>query len=116
MVTVYRPGVDRHLVATADFPQQFSGALPYIPNQHRVSIFGHPYDMIFAIPYVWLPDFAVCIIGGCYCIPSPKGEGFTDPKKGTLKLAKVKLRRFELLTVVLPTFEGRPGNTVPGRT
>jgi hypothetical protein len=23
-------------------------------------------------------------MGGCYCIPSPKGEGFTDPKKGTL--------------------------------
>jgi hypothetical protein len=22
---------------------------------------------------------------GCYRIPSPKGEGFTDPKKGTLK-------------------------------
>jgi hypothetical protein len=39
---------------------------------------------------VWLPDFAVCIIGGCYCIPSPKGEGFTDPKKGTLK----RLRNF----------------------
>ena len=25
------------------------------------------------------------LMGGCYCIPSPKGEGFTDPKKGTLK-------------------------------
>jgi hypothetical protein len=35
---------------------------------------------------VWLPDLAVCIMGGCYCIPSPKGEGFTDPKKGTLKV------------------------------
>ena len=22
---------------------------------------------------------------GCYCIPSPEGEGFTDPQKGTLK-------------------------------
>jgi len=32
-------------------------------------------------------------MGGCYCIPSPKGEGFTDPKKGTLK----------------PTFEGTNG-------
>jgi hypothetical protein len=32
MITVDRPGVDRHLVATADFPQQFSGPQPYIPN------------------------------------------------------------------------------------
>jgi hypothetical protein len=51
MVTVYRPGTDRHLVTTADFPQQLPGPRPNIPNQHRVSIFGHPYDMIFAIPY-----------------------------------------------------------------
>jgi len=33
---------------------------------------------------VWLPDLAVCIIAGCYGIPSPEGEGFTDPQKGTL--------------------------------
>jgi len=39
---------------------------------------------------VWLPDLAVCIMGGCYCIPSPKGEGFTDPKKGTLKTAEIE--------------------------
>src|ERR1035438_9632039 len=51
MVTVYRPGVDRHLMATADFSQQLPCAQPNIPNQNRVSIFGHPYDMIFAIPY-----------------------------------------------------------------
>src|ERR1035438_9383251 len=50
MVTVYRPGVDRHLVATADFSQQFPCSQPDIPNQDRVSILGHPYDMIFAIP------------------------------------------------------------------
>ena len=25
-------------------------------------------------------------MGGCYRIPSPKGEGFTDPQKGTLKI------------------------------
>jgi hypothetical protein len=51
MVTVYRPGVDRHLVATADFAQQFPCSQPNIPNQNRVAVFGHPYDVIFAIPY-----------------------------------------------------------------
>src|ERR1035438_5837565 len=51
MITVYRSGVDRHLVATADFPQQLSCTQPDIPNQNRVSIFGHPYEMVFTIPY-----------------------------------------------------------------
>src|SRR5258708_19091886 len=51
MVTVYRPGMDRYLVATADFTQQFPCSQPDIPNQNRVSIFGHPYEMIFTIPY-----------------------------------------------------------------
>ena len=51
MVTVYRPGVDRHLLATADFPQQLPGTKPDIPNQNRIAIFGHPYDMIFTVPY-----------------------------------------------------------------
>src|SRR5271154_2385279 len=51
MVAVYCAGVDRHLVAPADFSQQFPCALPDIPNQNRVAIFGHPYDMIFTIPY-----------------------------------------------------------------
>ncbi|MEP3297109.1 MAG: hypothetical protein ABJO27_11650, partial [Pseudoruegeria sp.] len=34
---------------------------------------------------VWLPRLLNCI-QGCYCIPSPKGEGFTDPLTGTLNL------------------------------
>src|SRR5664279_2378558 len=51
VVTVYRPGVDRHLVASTDFTQQFPCSQPDIPNQNRVSIFGHPYEMIFTIPY-----------------------------------------------------------------
>ena len=33
---------------------------------------------------VWLPRLLNCI-SGCYSIPSPKGEGFTDPLTGTLK-------------------------------
>jgi hypothetical protein len=51
MVTVYRPGMDRHLVVTADFTQQFHCSQPDIPNQNRISIFGPPYEMIFTIPY-----------------------------------------------------------------
>ena len=51
MVAVYRTGVDRHLVTTADFPQQLPCTQPDIPNQKRVPIFRDPYDMIFAIPY-----------------------------------------------------------------
>src|SRR6266403_2039658 len=49
---------------------------------------GIPGDIIPFYPGdfvgIRMPDFAVSIIGGCYCIPSPKGEGFTDPQKGTL--------------------------------
>jgi hypothetical protein len=42
MVTVYRPGVDRHLLATADFPQQLPGTKPDIPNQNRINLVTHP--------------------------------------------------------------------------
>jgi hypothetical protein len=42
MVTVCRPGVDRHLLATADFPQQFPCTQPDISNQNRIAIFGGP--------------------------------------------------------------------------
>ena len=32
-------------------------------------------------------------MGGCYCIPSPKGEGFADPKNGTLNKAAKEYAR-----------------------
>ena len=80
----YRSSVDRHLVATADFPQQFPGSQPDIPNQHRVSVLGHPYDVIFAVPYRMTAGFRRLHNKGCYRIPLPEGEGFTDPEKGTL--------------------------------
>jgi hypothetical protein len=48
MVTVCRPGVDRHLLATADFPQQFPCTQPNISNQN-LAIFGGPVGELVGI-------------------------------------------------------------------
>ena len=83
MVTVYRPGVDRHLVATADFTQQFPCSQPDIPNQNRVSIFGHPYEMIFTIPYRVTAGFRrLHNIKDATASHRLKARGLRIPKKG----------------------------------
>ena len=83
MVTIYRPRVDRHLVATADFTQQFPCSQPDIPNQDRVSIFGHPYEMIFAIPYRVTAGFRrLHNIEDATASRRLKARGLRIPKKG----------------------------------
>ena len=83
MVTVYRPRVDRHLVATADFTQQLSCTQPDIPNQNRVPIFGHPYEMIFTIPYRVAAGFRrLHNIKDATASRRLKARGLRIPKKG----------------------------------
>jgi hypothetical protein len=82
MVTVYRPGVDRHFVATADFPQQLPCTQPLIPNQNWVAIFGHPYDMIFAIAYRMTAGFRRLHIKDATASLRLKARGLRIPEKG----------------------------------
>jgi hypothetical protein len=82
MVPIDRPGVNDHLVAPRDFTDQFSRPKPNVPNQHRVSIFGDPHDMVLTVPDHMAARFRR--LHRMLRIPSPKGEGFTDPQKGTL--------------------------------
>src|SRR5258708_36855602 len=86
MVTVYRPGVDRHLMATADFSQQLPCTQSHVPNQNRISIFGDPYDMIFAIPYRMTAGFRrLHNIEDATASRRLKARGLRIPKKGLLK-------------------------------
>jgi hypothetical protein len=84
VISVYRPRADRHFMAQSYFPQQLPRPKPDITVQNRISILRHPNNVIFAIPDRMTARFRR-VHHRMLCIPSPKGEGFTDPRKGTLK-------------------------------
>ena len=65
MVTVYRSAwIDISWLRL--FPVAALLHAARYPNQNRVSIFGHPYEMVSTIPYRTTAHFAVSIIGRCY--------------------------------------------------
>ena len=70
-------------MAQGNLPQQLARPQTDIPTQNRISILRHPNKVIFAIPYRMTARFRR-LHRRMLCIPSPKGEGFTDPRKGTL--------------------------------
>ena len=84
MVAIDRSSVDGHLVRPRDFPQQLSRPLPDIAAQHRKSVLCDPHDMILAVPDRVTAGLRI-LHTGTVASQSPKGEGFTDPKGGTLK-------------------------------
>lgn len=43
--------------------EQLSRPLTNIPYQHRIAVFGYPYQMIFAVPYR---------VTACFIIPHPR--------------------------------------------
>jgi hypothetical protein len=72
-------------MAQSYFPQQLPRPKPDITVQNRISILRHPNNVIFAIPDRMTARFRR-VHHRMLCIPSPKGEGFTDPRKGTLNV------------------------------
>src|SRR5208283_4504710 len=83
MVAIDRSSVDGHLVRPRDFPQQLPRPLPDIAAQHRKSVLCDPHDMILAVPDRVTAGLRI-LHTGTVASQSPKGEGFTDPKGGTL--------------------------------
>src|ERR1700730_14665793 len=83
VIPVYRPRMDHYFMAQGNLPQQLARPQTDIPTQNRISILRHPNKVIFAIPYRMTARFRR-LHRRMLCIPSPKGEGFTDPRKGTL--------------------------------
>src|SRR5271166_2418506 len=92
MVAIDRSSVDGHLVRPRDFPQQLSRPLPDIAAQHRKSVLCYPHDMIPAVPDRVTAGLRI-LHTRTVASQSPKGEGFTDPKGGTLKLTKTETVR-----------------------
>jgi hypothetical protein len=51
MIPVYRPGMNNHLMAQRNFPQQLPGAKADIPAQNCEPILRHPHNVVFAVPH-----------------------------------------------------------------
>jgi len=50
VVSVDRTRIDNHFLATRNFPQQLSAAQANVSQQHRITVFRHPYQVVFAVP------------------------------------------------------------------
>ena len=83
VVAIDRSSVDGHLVRSRDFPQQLPRPLPDISTQHRKPVLRYPHDMILAVPDRVTSGLRI-LHTRSVASQSPKGEGFTDPKGGTL--------------------------------
>src|SRR5271157_1085309 len=84
VVAIDRSSVDGHLVRPRDFPQQLPRPLPDIAAQHRKSVLCYPHNVILAVPDRVTSGLRI-LHTRTVASQSPKGEGFTDPKGGTLK-------------------------------
>lgn len=79
MIPIDRLGMDHHLMTAGDLTDQLTGAKINIPNQNRIAILRHPHDVVFTIPHRMTARFR-CLHRWMLRIPSPEGEGFTDPR------------------------------------
>ena len=93
VVPVDCPGIDRHLLASRYLPEQFTRSLSYITHQHRVTIFGYPHQVVLAVPYT--VACRLVVLHPTILARSPKGEGFTDPLSGTIKIGGQVMYRIE---------------------
>src|SRR5271166_2582640 len=83
VVPIDGSSVDGHLVRPRDFPQQLPRPLPDIAAQHRKSVLCYPHNVILAVPDRVTSGLRI-LHTRSVASQSPKGEGFTDPKGGTL--------------------------------
>src|SRR6185437_930026 len=84
MVPINCSGMNHHLVASSDFPDQIPRPKTNVPNQNWISVFGHTYDMILTVPYRMTPRLRRLHRSGCYASRRLKARGLRIPKKGTL--------------------------------
>jgi len=50
MVSIYRSGVDDHLMGTSRFTDQFPTAIPNVPVENRKTVLRRPGHVILAVP------------------------------------------------------------------
>src|SRR5437868_5974712 len=86
VIAVDRSRVDRHLQTSRYLSQQLPCSLSYFPYQHRISILRYQYKVVFTVPN--RVATRLIILHSTILFPSPKGEGFTDPRWGTLNGCK----------------------------
>src|SRR5271157_346268 len=90
VVPIDGSSVDGHLVRPRDFPQQLPRPLPDIAAQHRKSLLCYPHNVILAVPDRVTSGLRI-LHTRSVASQSPKGEGFTDPRDGTLNAAMKRL-------------------------
>src|SRR5271166_1235662 len=100
VVAMDRSSVDGHLLRPRDFPQQLPRPLPDISTQHRKPVLRYPHDMILAVPDRVTSGLRI-LHKRSVASQSPKGEGFTDPKGGTLNPAETGFVRLGRATMVI---------------
>src|SRR5271165_915677 len=93
VVAIDRSSVDGHLVRPRDFPQQLPRPLPDISTQHRKPVLRYPHDITLAVPDRVTSGLRI-LHTRSVASQSPKGEGFTDPKGGTLKRGREQRKFF----------------------
>src|ERR1700739_460007 len=84
MVSINRTGMDHHLVASLNFPDQFPRSKPTVPYQNRITILEHPYDVILTVPDRMTSRLRRFHPSGCYASFRLKARGSDDrPKIGS---------------------------------
>jgi hypothetical protein len=90
MVSIYRSGMNDHLVSTRRLTKQFPTAIPNVTSENRKRYFVVHTTWYLQSQTVWLPRLYPSILpvyaAKCRCPKPPKGVGFTDPLSGTLNL------------------------------
>src|SRR5271166_4753333 len=101
VVAIDRSSVDGHLVRPRDFPQQLPRPLPDISTQRRKPVLRYPHHMILAVPDRVTSGLRI-LHTRSVASQSPKGEGFTDPKGGTLNARTLNRTSTDLNLLIEP--------------
>ena len=95
MIAINRTGMNMHIMCYRYLPQQFPATQANVPAQNFISVLRRPNQMVFAVPNRMTATL-VKLHKWMLRIPSPKGEGFTDPLTGTVNAPPAKAGGFGL--------------------
>src|ERR1700674_3266374 len=104
VVSIYRSGVNDHLVSTRRLTKQFPTSIPDVTAENRKTIFRRPDHVILAVPdrvaTALVPFHPPVYAAKCRRPKPPKGVGFTDPLSGTLNplsYARIDARLYKFI-------------------
>ena len=98
MIAINRTGMNMHIMCYRYLPQQFPATQANVPAQNFISVLRRPNQMVFAVPNRMTATL-VKLHKWMLRIPSPKGEGFTDPLTGTVNSVALWKR----IVITVPT-------------